>query len=197
MNKTFDDEAERRSWQNPTHILSSIGLKGGLTLVDIGCGDGFFAIPAARIVGAQGKVYGIDQDEIKIARLKEKARIEGRGNIHAIVGKAEDTLVCEGCADIAFFGIVLHDFGDLPKVLTNAKRMLKAKGQLIDLDWKKEPMPFGPQVHIRFSLEEATNRLEEAGLTILSVKEAGPYSYLVVSTPQKRIDGHTSVLAVK
>ncbi len=188
MSRTFDDEAERRSWQNPTHILASIGLKRGMTFLDIGCGDGFFALPAAQIVGARGRVYGIDQDETKIARLKEKARIEGLENLSAIVGKAEDTLVCEGCADIAFFGIVLHDFSNLPKVLTNAKRMLKAKGKLVDLDWKKEPMPFGPPLHIRFSTEEAKNRLQEAGFKILSAEEAGPYSYLVVSAPEKRID---------
>jgi len=191
MSRTYDEEAERRSWQNPAYILSSIDLKRGMTFVDIGCGDGFFAIPAARIVGAQGKVYGIDQDETKIARLKEKARIEGLERLKVIVGKAEDTLVCEECADIAFFGIVLHDFADLSKVLTNAKRTLKARGRLIDLDWKKEPMPFGPPVHIRFSQEEAIGRLEKAGLTILSAREAGPYSYLVISTLERKSEGHT------
>jgi cyclopropane fatty-acyl-phospholipid synthase-like methyltransferase len=44
------DETERRKWQNPEAILSEIGLKSGQTFVDIGCGDGSFAIPAARLV---------------------------------------------------------------------------------------------------------------------------------------------------
>jgi ubiquinone/menaquinone biosynthesis C-methylase UbiE len=167
-----------------------------MTFVDIGCGDGFFTIPAARIIGAQGRAYGIDQDETKIAQLKEKARIERLEGLHAIIGKAEDRLVCEGCADIAFFGIVLHDFADLPKVLRSARRMLKANGQLVDLDWKKKPMPFGPPVHIRFSAEEAKSRLEEADFRILSIKEVGLYSYLVVSTPEK-FEGHTGSLAVE
>ena len=38
----------------------------------------------------------------------------------------------------------LHDFNDPVKVLQNAKQMIKPNGQLIDLDWKKIEMPFGP-----------------------------------------------------
>ena len=50
------DDHERRKWQNPEAILSSIGLRPGFTLIDIGCGSGFFALPAAKIVGKKGKV---------------------------------------------------------------------------------------------------------------------------------------------
>ena len=51
----FYDETERRTWQNPEEILTAIGLKAGQTLIDIGCGEGFFTLPAARIVGPNGR----------------------------------------------------------------------------------------------------------------------------------------------
>ena len=44
------DEQERRKWQNPEDILAEIGLRSGMTFMDIGCCQGFFTIPAARIV---------------------------------------------------------------------------------------------------------------------------------------------------
>jgi ubiquinone/menaquinone biosynthesis C-methylase UbiE len=56
------DETERRKWQNPEAILYEIGLKPGQAFVDIGCNDGFFAIPEARMVDSSGKVYGLDAD---------------------------------------------------------------------------------------------------------------------------------------
>ena len=65
-------------------------------------------------------------------------------------GKAEDLILCDAGADIVFFGIVLHDFENPSKVLANAHSMLKKTGKLIDLDWKQEPMEFGPPLHIRF-----------------------------------------------
>ena len=49
------NEAERRKWQNPEAILVDIGLAPGFTFVDVGCNDGFFALPAARVVGEGGK----------------------------------------------------------------------------------------------------------------------------------------------
>lgn len=179
--RIFEDDVERRAWQNPEQILRSIGLRLGLVFIDIGCGDGFFALPAARIVGARGRVYGIDIDKMKIARLNERARDEGLRNVIATVGRAEDTVLCEACADIVFFGIVLHDFADPQKVLMNGKRMLKPTGRLVDLDWKKEPMQLGPPLHIRFSPEQATGQLRAAGFTIESLTDAGPYHYLIIS----------------
>ena len=67
------DERERRKWQNPQSTLLDAGLRPSITLVDIGCGDGFFALPAVRIVGETGKVYAFDEDPDAIDRLKWKA----------------------------------------------------------------------------------------------------------------------------
>ena len=67
------DDKERRRWQNPEAILAGIGLKPGFTFIDLGCGSGFFALPAARIVGESGKVYGVDVNAGAIAALKEQS----------------------------------------------------------------------------------------------------------------------------
>jgi 2-polyprenyl-3-methyl-5-hydroxy-6-metoxy-1,4-benzoquinol methylase len=56
----LDDEDGRRRWQNPEAILAYVGLKAGFTFVDVGCGNGFFTVPAARLVGDEGTVYGLD-----------------------------------------------------------------------------------------------------------------------------------------
>ncbi|NLA99854.1 MAG: hypothetical protein GX837_02640 [Methanomicrobiales archaeon] len=40
------DETARRRRQHPDSILEGIGLRPGSTFVDVGCGDGFFALPA-------------------------------------------------------------------------------------------------------------------------------------------------------
>jgi ubiquinone/menaquinone biosynthesis C-methylase UbiE len=176
-------DPQRRRWQDPEAILGEAGLKAGLTFADIGCGGGFFALPAARMVGARGRVYGIDTDAPAISELKEAAAREGLHNLELTVGRAEDTILCPQCADIAFLGIDLHDFSDPLKVLRNARRMLKPQGWLIDLDWKAEPTPIGPPVAIRFSQEKALSLIREAGFTILNQRESGPYHYIITARP--------------
>ena len=84
------DEEERRKWQNPENVLVEIGVKSGMTFADIGCGQGFFTIPAAKIVGESGKVYASDISETNIQKLREKVDAAGLTNVIMETGKAED-----------------------------------------------------------------------------------------------------------
>jgi len=176
------DDPERKVWQDPEKIFSSIGLRKGMVFVDVGCGEGYFALPAARIVGPGGKVYAVDINADAIAGLWECAATEGLSNLSAQAGEAEATVFCEGCADIIFFGIDLHDFADPVRVIRNAKRMLKQSGRLIDLDWKDIPMDFGPPAEKRFPVAKAKNLIESTGFTVQSVQDSGPYHYLIIAS---------------
>ena len=177
------DDPERRKWQDPEAILLDIGLATGSTIIDIGCGGGFFALPAARIVGKKGKVYGIDTNAVSIAALQDQASRDKLHNLYLTVGKAEETIVCKQCAHIVFVGMALHDFQDPSRVLENAMRMVKPAGRLVNLDWKKQPMELGPPLRIRFSEETAASLIQGAGFTVETIRDSGPYHYLVVARP--------------
>ena len=177
------DEATRRSWFNPEKVLVDAGLRSGMVFVDVGCGDGFFTILAAQLVGAKGRVYAVDTDASAVERLKRKADEKCLANVKAVVAEAEETVFCEGCADVVFYSIVLHDFHDPAKVLLNAKRMLKPSGRLVDLDWKKKQTEIGPPVRIRFSEEQAERLIKNAGFNVESVRDAGRDHYVVVAKP--------------
>jgi ubiquinone/menaquinone biosynthesis C-methylase UbiE len=173
------NKAERQKWQNPEAILVDIGLTPGFTFVDVGCNDGFFALPAARVVG-EGEIYGLDTDSEATDMLREKAEEEGMGNLILKVGRAEDTVLCPACADIVFFSIALHDFGEPARVLVNATKMLKPTGRLVNLDWKKVES-FGPPVAISFSEEYAARLIEDAGFRVESVKDILPHHYIITA----------------
>ena len=176
------DEQERRKWQNPENILSEMGLQPGMTFMDIGCGQGFFTIPAAKIVGDSGKIYASDINPKNINALREKLTTVGLTNVILAVGKAEDLILCNECADFIFFGIVLHDFENPSKVLANAHSMLKKTGKLVDLDWKKEPSEFGPPLHIRFGEEKAIQLIESSSFRVQLTKKSGLYHYMIVAS---------------
>ncbi len=177
------DDAARRQWQDPEAVLAGIGLQAGLSFADIGCGGGFFAVPAARLVGPRGNIYALDANPAAIAHLKEQAEKEGLSNIRFFTGRAEDTLVGERCADVVFFGMSLHDFDDPPRALANARRIVKPGGKLVDLDWKKEALPIGPPPGIKFAPEYASGLIEAAGFKVLSTSAGGPYHYLITARP--------------
>jgi ubiquinone/menaquinone biosynthesis C-methylase UbiE len=175
------DEATRRSWYNPEDILRA--LSRGMVLADIGCGEGFFSLLAAKIVGETGRIYAVDIDALAIENLRLNAEYEGLKNIIAKVGAAEETVFCSKCVDFIFCSMVLHDFVDPAKVLQNARRMVKSNGRIVDLDWKKVEMPFGPPTRIRFTEEMTSKLLQDAGFEVSSVKDAGKYHYVVTAKP--------------
>jgi ubiquinone/menaquinone biosynthesis C-methylase UbiE len=178
------DETARRNWQNPETILKAVGLKPGITFMDIGCGQGFFTLPAARIIGPTGKVYGLDIDDAGIRELAKKASAEGLNNLELVSGAAEEVRICMGCADIVFFGIVLHDFSNPAKVLEKARKMIKTSGRLVNLDWKKVEMGFGPPLAKRFDEETASRLITASGFKIESVNDSGRYHYIITARPQ-------------
>ena len=61
--------------------------------------------------------------------------------------------------------------------------MLKSSGRLVNLDWKKLQTPSGPPAKIRFSEQQATEFIIQAGLTVENVKDAGPYHYVIWAKP--------------
>lgn len=180
---TYNRDFEREQWQPPDDILDIIGIQPNSTFIDVGCGDGYFAIPAAQRVGPQGRVLGIDVNTAALARLQIKAKQGHLTNLELTIGMAEDHVLCENCGDIVFFGINLHDFTSASQVLQNARRMLKPAGKLVNLDWKKEPMRIGPPLHIRFSQQEAIDLITGAQFNIVRIQDAGPYHYLIIAYP--------------
>lgn len=133
------------------------------------------------MVGAGGKVYGIDVDEPSLREMRELADKEGLRNLALTAGKAEEVALCQACADLVFFGIALHDFNDPARVLVNARKMLKPAGHLVDLDWKKEPMKLGPPLSKRFAEGDAVRLIEVAGFSIETIEDSGSYHYLVIA----------------
>ena len=176
------DEAKRRSWYNPESILKDVCP--GMTFVDVGSGEGFFSILAAKKVGVNGRVFAVDSDPVGIEKLKSIAYKEKLTNINVKTGRAEETIFCESCADFVFFSMDLHDFDDPTKVLSNARKMIKPSGRLVDLDWKKQEMPFGPPEKIRFSEKKVAELLDATGFSVESTKEAGPYHYIITAKPR-------------
>ncbi len=71
-------------------IIGNLGLSPGMTVLDAGCGPGRLAIPLAWEVGEAGEVVAMDLQEGMLARVGEKAKAAGLGNIrlhHAALGQ--------------------------------------------------------------------------------------------------------------
>ena len=88
---------------------------------------------------------------------------------------------------MAMIANVLHDVADRKAFLKEVKRICKSKATVVDIDWKKAEMEFGPPLEIRLAESESRRILSKNGLAVSRRVEAGPYHYGLVSSPIQRI----------
>jgi len=63
----------RTMWPTTFQLLKRIGVREGMACLDLGCGGGDVTLGMARVVGAGGRVVGIDMDSVKLAAAREEA----------------------------------------------------------------------------------------------------------------------------
>ena len=117
-------------FRNPYKFLKAAGLKPGQKVLEVGCGPGFFTIPASKIVGKKGVVYALDNHPLSIKRVQEKIKKEGIENVETILADATKTGLADKSIDFAFlFGFVHHTEG-LENIFSELYRVLKPEGIL-------------------------------------------------------------------
>ena len=117
-------------------FLKDIGIKKGQKVLDFGCGSGNYTIPTARIVGEEGLVYALDQDEGTLDGLMRKAELMGLKNIIRLDTSQESRIgLDDESVDVVLIYDVLHYYyfpraEDRKRLLREVYRVLKPNAVL-------------------------------------------------------------------
>ena len=170
-----------KAYLNAERVLQETGLKSGDNFLDIGCGDGYFSIAASKIVSNKGKVYALDSYEKSIVALKQQIHRESIGNIEAIVADVTKKMpLPDATTDVCLMANVVHGFlanGEVPSVMAETARVMKAGSTLAVVEFQKIPGPPGPPISIRMTPEELEDLISRYGFKKNKVAEVGPFHY--------------------
>jgi len=149
-----------------------------MSLVDLGCGTGFYTIPASRIV-KDGIVYALDVQKEMLVTLRRKIRKLRIKNIHVIRSELHKLPLKDGSIDLALLMNTLHEVYGKQAVLGEVAKVLKPDGNLSVVDWQKSHggESFGPPFEERIGLHQAQRILEHRYFRLNRVFRAGPYHY--------------------
>jgi ubiquinone/menaquinone biosynthesis C-methylase UbiE len=119
------DNRIRRMIHDPEIILKRFILPGD-TVVDIGCGPGYFAIPMAFMVGEKGKVIAVDLQDKMITKLKAniKKSFLIKNRIEPVICEPNDLKV-EAKADFVLTFWMVHEVTDVDGLFRQIKEILK------------------------------------------------------------------------
>ena len=167
---------------DPDALWAALNLPQGITVLDLGCGQGNYSLAIANLIGPAGVVYAVDLWEEGIASLKERAAREGRANLQPLVAPAGRLPMESRSVDVAFMATVLHDLveaGTEAGALAEVTRVLKPGGLFAIVEFDKIDGPPGPPQHIRLDPAEVEALMAPYGFARQRTVKLGPYNYLM------------------
>ena len=165
-------------------LFSEIGLTKNITMLDVACGIGAYAMAASPYVGPSGKIVAVDLWEDGIDTLKNEIQARNLDNIFPHVADVSRHIpMPDHSVDTCLMAAVLHDLVQDKtdqSTLKEVTRTLKPDGQLAVIEFKKKEGPTGPPMKIRFSPKDLEIFLRPFNLLPTKTVDMGEHLYLSI-----------------
>ena len=110
-NSFFNQDTSREKWQMPARVMDEIGIRPGMTVADVGAGDGWFTFYLADRVGASGRVIAEDINVQALEAVRRRCAEQKVSNVSILVGEPEDPKLPAGAVDLTLMVNVFPPLG--------------------------------------------------------------------------------------
>ena len=150
-------------------LIKILAAKPGETVCDLGCGNGFYTIPLAKMVGEQGSVLAVDIQPEMLRLLEARAAEAQLKNIKPILGTLIDPKLPDAGVDLVLLVDVYHEFSHPEHMLQSIRKSLKPTGRVALVEFRLED----PKVPIKLE-----HKMSKAQI----LKEFPPNGYKLVDS---------------
>jgi SAM-dependent methyltransferase len=170
-------------WPDPAGVLAAVGIRPGMTVVDLCSGDGWFTLPIARLAR---RVIAIDIDANLLELARHRLREAGVGNCDFIAGDAyEIARLVPAPVDVVFMANAFHGVPDRPRLARAIEATLAPASRFALVNWHRRPReetvvlgePCGPKTELRLSPQQTIDAVHGSGLRFVELVEIPPYHY--------------------
>lgn len=173
-------------WPDPAAVLNQVGIRSGMTVIDLCSGDGWFTLQIAKIAS---RVIAVDIEAKLLDLAKLRLAEASIVNCDFIEGDAYDVaMLVPQPADFVFLANAFHGVPERTRLAHAVAEALKPGGQFSIVNWHARPRegttilgePRGPLTELRITAEETMAAVEPAGFKSARIVELPPYHYAVI-----------------
>lgn len=128
----------RESEERPSEVMKQLGLKPGMTVCDMGCGNGFYSLLMAEAIKPDGKVLAVDIQPEMLHLLKLRSQDKGIDNIEPILSTIVDPKLPKNEVDLVLMVDVYHEFSHPELMLRGIRESLSETGLIALLEYREE-----------------------------------------------------------
>jgi len=164
-------------------LLKSLGVRPGQTICDMGCGNGFYTLQLAKLVGPKGLVYAVDIQPEMLQMLARNAAEARLTNVRPVLGTPVDPRLPAGRIDMVLCVDVYHEFSHPEAMLARIRESLADDGRLVLAEFRGEDpaVPIKP-LH-KMTKAQVRAELEPAGFTVVREFDRLPWQHLIFLAP--------------
>ena len=167
----FSTEVARDSVNEAQTVMDTAAIEPGMTVADIGAGEGYYTVRLADRVGARGRVLAQDIDREALRRLGSRVERERRDNVSIKLGRPDDPGLPPASFDRIFLVHMYHEVAEPYAFLWRLRPALNAGGRVIVVDTDRKtdahgippPLLFCEFAAVGFRLTEFVRKPELQG----------------------------------
>ena len=160
-------------------MLDSLNIKPGDVVCDMGCGNGFYTLKLAKLVGEKGKVIAVEIQREMLGLLDDRAKQEKVANIDTVLGTVIDPKLPKEAVDLVLLVDVYHEFSHPEQMLAAIHKSLKPTGRIALVEFRAEDpnVPIKP-LH-KMSKEQIMKELPPNGFKLVEEFDKLPWQHLM------------------
>lgn len=163
-------EAQRDQWQRPAEVVEALDIQAGDTVLDLGCGSGYFALKLSSPAGRAGHVLAEDIRSLPLAFLWFRTILKNERNITVVHGSAIDPQMARQRVNEVLIANTYHELADSQSILAHVRESLVSGGRLVVLDRAPNPGDIGANSlsEHEISAEQVERELREKQFEVVS-----------------------------
>lgn len=171
--------SEREKEERCSLMLANLGARQGMSICDMGCGNGFYSLQLAKMVGPEGEIYAVDIQQEMLDLLKQRASDEGIANVRLVKGEVHDPNLPVGKIDLILLVDVYHEFSHPQLMLRAMRESLKPDGLIALLEYRGEDDTVPIKKLHKMSKKQILKEYPANGLRLVKEFEGLPWQHMM------------------